>query len=232
MTTSFQGYVHVSTRTGQRRTARGSRGTAPGPQPTALRPEARGFAIHVGMDESTAAAAGTSLTRVATQLRRYVESVVPGAQVAAAVAIAPTGTPGSDLEVVRQVLGGPSTPPDARSDQTPASVSTGGPGLVIDRGRREARLGGEPVNLRNKEFALLEYLVEHGDRTVRCQELIDALWAHTQEVPHERIIDVHVLRLRSKLGRLRDTVRTVRGHGYRFTEYPDVVVQSARQYSL
>ena len=47
-----------------------------GQQPT----EARGFVIYVGMDEIMASAAGTSLTRLANELRHYVESLVPGAE--------------------------------------------------------------------------------------------------------------------------------------------------------
>jgi DNA-binding response OmpR family regulator len=191
-------------------------------------PEARGFVLYVGMDESAASAAGTSLTRLAIQLRRYVESVVPGSQAAAAVAIAPAGAPGTDLEVVRQALGGPSPLSGVHLDP----VSTGRPGLVIDLGRREVRLDGEPLNLRNKEFELLEYLVEHGDRTMPRPELIHALWANPEEVPHERMIDSHVRRLRAKLGRLAGTVCTVRGQGYRFCEHPDVVVWPTLEYSI
>lgn len=194
----------------------------------AVGPEARGFVLHVGMDESGAAAAGTSLARLARELCRYVESVVPGSQAAAVVAIAPAGAPGTDLEVVRRVLGGPSTRPGVHPDP----VSTRQLGLVIDRGRREVRLDGEPLNLRNKEFELLEYLVEHGGRTVPRRELIHALWAPAEEVPHERMIDSHVRRLRAKLGRLAGAVCTVRGQGYRFAEHPDVVVWPALEYSI
>lgn len=190
--------------------------------------EARGFVLHVGMDESAASAAGTSMTRLAIQLRRYVESVVPGSQAGAVVAIAPAGALGTDLEVVRQVLGGPNTRPGVHPDP----VSTGRPGLVIDRGRGEVRLDGESLNLRNKEFELLDYLVEHGERTVPRQELINALWTNPEEVPNERIIDVHIRRLRAKLGRLAGTVCTVRRQGYRFAEHPDVVVWPALEYSI
>ncbi len=231
ITTTPQRRVHVSARTAPRRTARGPcspRGTAPGPQPVAAGPEARGFVLHVGMDESAAAAAGTSLTRLARRLRRYVESVVPGSQAAAAVAIAPAGAPGSDLEVVRRALGGPSTRPGVG----PAPVSSRPIGLVIDRGRREVRLDGEALHLGNKEFELLGYLVEHGGRTVPRRELVDALWANTEEVPNERMIDSHVRRLRAKLGRLATTVCTVRGQGYRFAEHPEVVVWPALEYSI
>ena len=52
------------------------------------------------------------------------------------------------------------------------------------------------------------------------------------EVPNERTIDVHIRRLRSKLGRLANTVRTVRGQGYRFYEHPEVVVWAAPEYTI
>ena len=43
---------------------------------------------------------------------------------------------------------------------------------------------------------------------------------------------MHIRRLRSKLGRLSNTVRTVRGQGYRFYEHPEVVVWAAPEYSI
>ena len=70
---------------------------------------------------------------------------------------------------------------------------------------------------------LLNYLVENGTRTVGRTELLDSLWGDAEEIPSERTIDVHVRRLRSKLGRLANTVRTVRGQGYRFYDHPEVV---------
>ena len=45
------------------------------------------------------------------------------------------------------------------------------------------------------------------------------------EAPGERTIDVHVRRLRAKLGRYEDIVRTVRGIGYRFDRHADVVIR-------
>ncbi|GAA1667255.1 transcriptional regulator [Citricoccus zhacaiensis] len=278
MTTSPQGYVHISVRNAQRRAARvrsyrehgGTYGTPasrqlhsvenvvepageaeqqapqtapmpvlapngiPGPQAVATETEARGFVIYVGMDESAASAAGTSLTRLANELRHYVESLVPGSQSAAAVAIAPAGAPGSDLEVVRQVLGDPTIQQGIRPDllQAPAPVSTRQPGVLIDLARREVQLDGEGLNLTYKEFELLNYLVENGGRTVGRDELLESLWRNSDEVPNERTIDVHIRRLRSKLGRLSGTVRTVRGQGYRFYEHPEVVVWAAPEYSI
>ena len=255
-----QGYVHISVRNAQRRAERVQAyreadqkrlKAVPSEQPTTadkrpspsnngvaapvhMETEARGFVLYVGMDEQAALAAGTSLTRLANELRHYVETLVPGADSYAAVAIAPANAAGDDLEVVRQVTADPtiqqSISPELASAPTP--VSTRQPGVLIDLARREVLLDGEPLNLTYKEFELLNYLVENGGRTVNREELLKTLWDDTEEVPNERTIDVHIRRLRAKLGRLSGTVRTVRGQGYRFYEHPEVVVWAAPEYSI
>ena len=103
---------------------------------------------------------------------------------------------------------------------------------MIDESRYTATLHGQALELTFKEFELLNYLVENGERTVGREELLDALWRNADEVPNERTIDVHIRRLRAKLGRLANTVRTVRGQGYRFYRHPEVVVWAAPEYSI
>ncbi|MDO5634162.1 MAG: winged helix-turn-helix domain-containing protein [Micrococcus sp.] len=256
--TENAGYVHISVRNAQRRAAMAERGRAtlrvateqdarpttsptpvladrgPGPRAVSRENEARGFVLYVGMDELAASAAGTSLTRLANELRHYVESLVPGSESSAAVAIAPGGAEGTDLEVVRQVLGDPTVQGVSRPDlaQAPSPVSTRQPGVLIDLSRREVQLDGENLNLTFKEFELLNYLVDNDERTVGRDELLGTLWRNADEVPNERTIDVHIRRLRSKLGRLSNTVRTVRGQGYRFYRHPEVVVWAAPEYSI
>ena len=58
-------------------------------------------------------------------------------------------------------------------------------------------------------------------------ELVSALWQASadEDAPGERTIDVHVRRLRAKLGRHEDIVRTVRGVGYRFDRHADVSIR-------
>jgi DNA-binding response OmpR family regulator len=96
------------------------------------------------------------------------------------------------------------------------------PGLLIDPARREARLDGE--DLTHMEFELLNHLVGHRGRTVGWVELLGFPRKNTGEVPGERAVDVHIHRLRCKLGRLSGIVRTVPGQGYRFHGHPDVAV--------
>ena len=92
-------------------------------------------------------------------------------------------------------------------------------------------LDGETAPLTYKEFELLQYLVLREGRTIDRTELITSLWAegddHDEDVPNERTIDVHVRRLRSKLGGYEDIVRTVRGAGYRFDRHADVSIRYA-----
>lgn len=252
------GYVHISQRNrsaAQRQpgVAGHGRGIAK-QQPANLRPmtykpepqraaapenEARGFVIYVGLSEEAATQQGTSLVRIVQDTRAYVENLVSGTESYAAVALAPSDAQGSDLEVVRNALGDPtavhyqpevSAPSHhAVSEESKPSHSVG---VLIDLSRREVYLDGEMLNLTYKEFELLNYLVENGQRTVAREELLTSLWRDAEEVPNERTIDVHIRRLRSKLGRLSNTVRTVRGQGYRFYEHPEVVVWAAPEYSI
>jgi DNA-binding winged helix-turn-helix (wHTH) protein len=195
---------------------------------------ARGFVLYMGIDEETAAAAGTSIAKLAQEIRAYAQSLVTGAESYAAVAVAPSSAPGSALDVVRSTFGDPTV--NARQRTETARVQPAQDprpsGVLIDLARREVHLDGESLNLTFKEFELLNYLVENGTRTVGRDELLEGLWRNAEEVPNERTIDVHIRRLRSKLGRLANTVLTVRGQGYRFYEHPEVVVWAAPEYSI
>lgn len=215
--------------------------TAPTPVvagPNAVRPVAndtvaRGFVLYMGIDEETAAAAGTSIAKLAQEIRAYAQSLVTGAESYAAVAVAPASTPGSALDVVRSTFGDPTVNAQKRNETSRLQPQDPRPsGVLIDLARREVHLDGESLNLTFKEFELLNYLVENGTRTVGRDELLEGLWRNAEEVPNERTIDVHIRRLRSKLGRLANTVRTVRGQGYRFYEHPEVVVWAAPEYSI
>lgn len=200
--------------------------------------EARGFVLYVGLNESKAAQDGTTLVEVVRHLRRAVAEIAPQSDTYAAVALAQAGAEGSDLQVVRNALGDP-TSGHQRSESLGATNSAEAEsraaqsvGVLIDLSRREVLLDGEVLNLTYKEFELLNYLVENGARTVGRTELISSLWSDAEDIPNERTIDVHIRRLRSKLGRLANTVRTVRGQGYRFYDHPEVVVWAAPEYSI
>jgi DNA-binding response OmpR family regulator len=90
--------------------------------------------------------------------------------------------------------------------------------LRIDRGRHEVTAAGRPVALTAVEFRLLTALLEADGRVLSRDQLLDAVYGDDQAEVLDRTIDVHVRRLRDKLGDSPDRptyVATVRGVGYR-----------------
>lgn len=189
--------------------------------------EARGFVLYVGIDELKAAEAGTSLGEIVSQLRALTAQLAPAAETHAAVALAPEGAGGRDVDVVRLALQDPAALAKHRQAEVDEEPGARG-GVVVDISRKRLLLDGDVAPLTYKEFELLQYLVLREGRTIDRAELISSLWsAGDDEVPNERTIDVHVRRLRSKLGAFEDIVRTVRGVGYRFDRHADVSIRQA-----
>jgi len=90
--------------------------------------------------------------------------------------------------------------------------------LVLDPARHEVSISGRPIQLTHVEFRLLQALLEADGRVLTRDQLLDAVWGADQSEVLDRTIDVHVRRLRDKLGDDADTPRwvaTVRGAGYR-----------------
>jgi DNA-binding winged helix-turn-helix (wHTH) protein len=188
--------------------------------------QARGFVLYVGVDEAKAEAAGIDLGQLVTALKKLTADLVPTSETYAAVALAPYGSGGRDVDVVRLALQDPSALAMHREQEEPADEHRAG--VVVDLSRKRVLLDDEPAALTYKEFELLQYLVLREGSTIDRSELIAALWgAEDDEAPNERTIDVHVRRLRAKLGGYEDIVRTVRGVGYRFDRHADVSVRHA-----
>ncbi|MFJ1706591.1 winged helix-turn-helix domain-containing protein [Kitasatospora sp. NPDC088346] len=87
-------------------------------------------------------------------------------------------------------------------------------GVVIDPVRRTAVAGGRLLKLTYMEFELLAHLVAHPLRVYSRRQLLTGVWDQ-EPFGDTRTVDVHVARLRRKLGpELRDTIATVRQVGY------------------
>ncbi|WP_040166383.1 winged helix-turn-helix domain-containing protein [Microbacterium gorillae] len=187
-------------------------------------PSARGFALYVGIDEAKAAADGVNLGTLVDALRRTIAELAPTAETYATVALAPQGAGGRDVDVVRLALHEPSAVARTRPEPVDEDVVTR---VIVDISRKRVVIDGESANFTYKEFELLQYLVLREGRTIDRGELVSSLWSaqSDEEAPGERTIDVHVRRLRAKLGRYEDIVRTVRGVGYRFDRHADVVIR-------
>jgi DNA-binding response OmpR family regulator len=105
-----------------------------------------------------------------------------------------------------------------RSHGRPTSEPLELGGLVVDRARVEVRVDGRPVELTAVEFRLLTSLIEADGRVLSREQLIDAVYGTDAAEVVDRTVDVHVGRLRDKLGDRADAPRfiaTVRGVGYR-----------------
>jgi DNA-binding response OmpR family regulator len=91
-------------------------------------------------------------------------------------------------------------------------VSSLGP-LWLSRGAREVRVGDREIELTQREFDLLEYLLRHQGQVVTRDQLLESVWGFVS--PGEtRTVEVHVAQLRKKLG-CPELIRTVRGLGYK-----------------
>ena len=187
--------------------------------------EIRGFALYVGLDELKAARDGTSLAGLVEELKLRLGELAPSAQTYASVALASQGAGGRDVDVVRLALGDPAAVAQQKRLEA-AEREQSNRGVVIDLSRKRLLLDDEVIPLTFKEFELLQFFVLREGKTVDRLELIAGLWqdAPPEEVPNERTIDVHVRRLRIKLGDYQDIVRTVRGIGYRFDRHADVTI--------
>ena len=200
--------------------------TIPNAAENAPETEARGFALYVGVDEATAAAAGVTLSELVMALRKTVADLIPSAaeETYAAVALAPKGLGGRPIDVVRTALRDPRAMDRLNKAREEVEDTRG---LVIDSSRRKVTANGEAADLTYKEFELLNYLIEHEGATISRKEIIDVIWNEADgEVPNDRTIDVHIRRLRAKISGYEDIIRTVRGSGYRFDKHPDVLVEA------
>ncbi len=88
--------------------------------------------------------------------------------------------------------------------------------VVIDEGTYSARVRGRLLDLTYKEFELLKYLAQHPGRVFTRAQLLQEVWGYDY-YGGTRTVDVHVRRLRAKLGPEHETlIGTVRNVGYRF----------------
>ena len=86
----------------------------------------------------------------------------------------------------------------------------------IDEGTYTVRLRGKALDLTYKEFELLKYLAQHPGRVFTRAQLLQEVWGYDY-FGGTRTVDVHVRRLRAKLGTEHETlIGTVRNVGYRF----------------
>jgi DNA-binding response OmpR family regulator len=133
-------------------------------------------------------------SRLADEARRLLLEERPGSNVTAAVAVA--------------------APEPAEAEPAEAGSPTFRSGEIeIDRHAYRAGVSGRVLTLSFREFELLAFLVEHPGQVFSRRQLVSSVWDGA--AVGARTVDVHVRRLRVKLGAAADRITTVRNVGYR-----------------
>jgi phosphate regulon transcriptional regulator PhoB len=103
----------------------------------------------------------------------------------------------------------------SRPGETLRSLAVGG--VSLDTARHVVTVDGRPVELTPKEFDLLHALLESAGRVLSREHLLNRVWGYARADEIEsRTVDVHIRRLRSKLGAEEQRIATIKGVGYRF----------------
>jgi DNA-binding response OmpR family regulator len=92
--------------------------------------------------------------------------------------------------------------------------------LDIDRAQRRVLVDSEPLDLTTREMTLLLHIAHRVDRVVTRSELLSQVWSLRFD-PESNVVEVHISRLRDKLGKHSWMIETVRGRGYRFRTHRD-----------
>jgi len=104
-------------------------------------------------------------------------------------------------------------PKAAQGGERDSGVVKLGP-IVLDADRCEVRVQGRPLDFSRTEFKLLSVLAKNPGRVHTRDELLSQVWGYESDT-ETRTVDMHVLRVREKLGSSAECLETVRGFGYR-----------------
>ena len=126
-----------------------------------------------------------------------------------------TATPGEIQARIRLALGRLALP-SASGGTADRGAEIRAGDLEIDEATYQARVGDQLLDLTFKEFELLKYLAQHPGRVFTRAQLLQEVWGYDY-FGGTRTVDVHVRRLRAKLGPERESmIGTVRNVGYKF----------------
>ena len=102
----------------------------------------------------------------------------------------------------------------------PSEARISASGIVIDEASYSVKVHDKPLDLTYKEFELLRFLATHPARVFTREQLLSEVWGYDY-FGGTRTVDVHVRRLRAKLGDMEQVIGTVRNVGYRFNVAED-----------
>lgn len=90
-------------------------------------------------------------------------------------------------------------------------------GIEVDKSAHQVSIDGEPVDLSYKEFELLSYFLENKGIALSRERILNSVWNYDY-FGDARTIDTHVKKLRSKMGKKGDMIKTIWGMGYKLSE--------------
>ncbi len=179
------------------------------------------YAVAAIVVQESAGGTGTAeltelATRLADEARRLLLEERPGANVTAAVAVSAdrASTAPVILESDPTHPTHPTHPTDRPAEADRSGVRGPVGGIEVDRHAYQARVDGRVLGLSFREFELLAFLTENPGRVFSRRQLVSSVWDGA--AVGARTVDVHVRRLRMKLGAHADRITTVRNVGYRF----------------
>ena len=127
----------------------------------------------------------------------------------------PTATPTEVDARLRMLLTRRPVPVEEAEDSQVASIGN----LIVDEVTYVARVEGRPLDLTYKEFELLHFLVKNAGRVFSREQLLQDVWGYDY-FGGTRTVDVHVRRLRAKLGHdYEKVIATVRNVGYKAVDF-------------
>ena len=106
-----------------------------------------------------------------------------------------------------------------RNDADSERVEAGG--IVIDRASHQIFVDEKPVDFSFKEFELIEYLIENKGIALTREKILSAVW-NFDYYGDARTVDTHIKKVRAKLGKYGDAIKTLWGFGYKFEIDEDV----------
>ncbi len=104
-----------------------------------------------------------------------------------------------------------------RTNQLDAQENLEAGGIVINKAAHSVTIDGEAVELSYKEFELLSYFLENKGIALSREKILNNVWNYDY-FGDARTIDTHVKKLRSKMGKKGDLIKTIWGMGYKFEE--------------
>lgn len=93
-------------------------------------------------------------------------------------------------------------------------------GITVKPMKHEVKVDGETIDVTNHEFQLLYYLMRYPNQILSREQILDELYPNQEKIVIDRTVDVHIGKLREKLGKNKGhVIKTVRGVGYKFAAY-------------